>query len=354
MPTRTSSYFFFILLLVAAIAAGVVFVPFLTPLFLAVIASVVAYPLYGLLIRFMGNGPVRKSAAALVTVVVLMVLIVVPLIFLAGKIYSEVQSLYTMLIDEGSRSSVISSLNTVAQGLSDMVFGALPAYSFDSLNVTEYLKSSLEWVFANLDNVFSSAAKMAGYALVFVLATFYFLRDGRRLKRLLMSWSPLLNSNDRYITLTLKRAIHSVFIGNLSVAVMDGISIGLAFLTFGIPAPALWGTFAAIAALVPGIGMSLIVLPAAAYLYVSGNIAYCIGVLVWGYATVFVVDHIIGPSLLNKGINIHPFVILLSVLGGLAIFGIVGFLVGPLVIAVLVTLLEVYKNSQSSQSEHNI
>ena len=342
---RSSSYIFFILLLGAVLAAAFTFLPFLSPLVLALAAAVIVYPVYRDIIRIVGNGSIRRSLAALVTVILVLVVILVPLFFLGSKIYSEVQSLYAMLTDEANRSQVISSLDTAWQSISNAAFGALPDHSFQSLNVTEYLKTGLEWIFANLDKIFSSLALVAGYALVFLLALFYFLRDGGNLVRQAISWSPLLADNEEYIIRTFKRAIRSVFGGTLVTALLEGMSVGLAFLVFGIPAPALWGTMAAVAALVPGFGVSLLIIPGAAYLVLSGSYAYAAGLLVWGYTGIVLIDHIIGPNLINKGLQIHPFLILLSVLGGILTFGLIGFLLGPIILVVLFTLLEIYKNS---------
>jgi len=107
----------------------------------------------------------------------------------------------------------------------------------------------------------------------------------------------------------------------------------------------LWGTVAAIAALVPGFGVSLVVIPAAAYLIISGEYAYAAGLFIWGYAGIVVIDHIIGPTLVNKGVRVHPFIVLLSILGGLLAFGLIGFILGPIILVVLFTLLEIYKSS---------
>ncbi len=343
MNNKLSSYFFFILLLVAIVAAVLIFLPFLTPLVLAAAAAVLAFPVYRSVLRMTGEGRFRKSLAAFTTVLLTLVVIIVPLFFLVGSIYGEIQTLYASLTDEGSRSHVIDVLNSFSQAFSNRIFGVLPAYSFDSLNVTDYLKTALLSIFANLDNIFTGLVGVAGYALVFLLAMFYFLRDGASLIRRVLSWSPQLNDNYVFVVRAFKRGIQSIFFGSLIVSVLEGVSTGLAFTVFGIPAPALWGTVAAVASLVPGIGTSLVVLPGVAYLIISGQYVYAAGLLIWGYAAIFVLDHILGPHLVNKGVNVHPFLVLLSVLGGLVTFGIIGLFMGPLILVLLVTLLDIYK-----------
>jgi predicted PurR-regulated permease PerM len=343
MDHKLSSYFFFILLLGAMVAAVVTFLPFLTPLLLAAAAAVLAYPVYGFILRSIGDGKFKKSMAALITVLLILIVILVPLFFLAGSIYGEIQTLYISLTDEGNRSQTIQVLNSFSQSLSDKILGVLPAYSFDSLNVTEYIKSALELAFSNLDNIFGSLVKVAGYALVFLLALFYFLRDGVVLIKRVLSWSPQLSDNYVIVIRAFKRGIQSIFMGSLVVGILEGISTGLAFTAFGIPAPALWGTVAAVASLIPGFGTSLIILPGVAYLLITGQYIFAIGLLVWGYAAIILLDHTLGPALINKGVNVHPFIVLLSILGGLVAFGVIGLFLGPLILVLLFTLLDIYK-----------
>ena len=318
---------------------------------LALAAAVIVYPLYGYLSKAFGEGSFRDNISALLTVIVVVVVLIVPAFFLIEGMYGEVQTLYALLIDEANRSEVITALNTAWSSLSTVALGLLPAHTFNSFNITDTLKSGLEWVFSNLDIVFSSIAQVSAYALIFLLALFYFLRDGSSLSKMFFSWSPELSSNEDHITNTFKKTIRSVFAGTLVVALLEGLSTGLAFLVFGIPAPALWGTVAAVAALVPVFGVTLIILPGIAYLVLVGNYLYAVGLFIWGYSVIVLVDHLIGPNLINRGIKIHPFLVLLSVLGGLLTFGIIGFVMGPLILVFLFTLLEIYRTSFNNNKE---
>jgi predicted PurR-regulated permease PerM len=326
--------------------------PFLTPIILGIAASVVAYPVYIRLSRLLGSDVGwRANLAAFLTVIFVIVIIIAPLFFLVSRIYVEVQSLYAILTDESGRSVVITGLNNLSQFISNSMFNVFPAYSFDSLNVTEYLKTLLVWIFGNLDKIFTGLATIGIYLFVFVLSMFYFMRDGAYIKRKFVSWSPLLDKYDEYITSTLKRAILSVFGGTVVVAVIQGILTGIGFLIFDIPAPAVWGAVAAIAAFIPGIGTSLVIVPGIIYLLIAGNTTYAIGLAIWGIVAVGLIDNVLGPHLVNKGVHIHPFLILVSVLGGLSTFGPIGFILGPLVLALLFALLEVYRTSFTDISE---
>jgi predicted PurR-regulated permease PerM len=351
MKSNITSYFFFALLLCVVITSALIFWPFVTPLLLGAAAAVIAYPLYSLLLGKFKQGRWRKNIAALTTTLLILIVILIPLFFLIAKIYSEVQSLYLLLIDETGRSQVISALNALSKTMSHTLFDAFPAYSFDSLNVTEYLKSTLVWIFSNLDKVFSSIAMIAAYAFVFLLSTFYFLRDGAVIKSKFVAWSPLLDTHDEYISATMKRAIKSVFVGTITVSVVQGIMTGIGFLIFGIPAPSVWGSVASVASLIPGVGTSLVIIPGILYLLFVGNYLYALGLLLWGMIAVGLIDNFLGPYMVNRGIDAHPFLILISVLGGLVTFGMIGFVLGPLVLALLFALMDIYKTSFSNPNQ---
>lgn len=353
MNNKISVYFFFLLLLIAAVAAIVIFLPFLTPLVLGAAASVAAYPLHRFFLRSFGLGRVARNFAALATVVTIIVVILVPIFFLFSQMYSEIQNMYASLIDESGRSQVVDKLNSISQSVSHFFFDLFPVYNFDSFNATQYLKGALIWAFGNLDAIFSGFAKIAIYLFIFLISLFYFLRDGAELKRRFIMWSPLLDQHDEYITVTLKRAIRSVFAGTIVVAVVQGILTGFGFWIFGIPAASVWGSVAAISSMIPGIGTALVIVPGIVYLLITGETMMAIGLALWGLLAVGLVDNFLGPYMVNRGVRIHPFLILISVLGGLVTFGAIGFVMGPLILAFLFALLEIYRTSFTQIGEEN-
>jgi predicted PurR-regulated permease PerM len=129
------------------------------------------------------------------------------------------------------------------------------------------------------------------------------------------------------------------------VALCQGIVAGIGFAIFGVPSPFFWGAVAGLFALVPGVGPALIWIPAVIYLYLTGNdgsIAW-IGQIIWGVVAVGLIDNVVGPKMLNRGIQIHPLFILLAVIGGISMFGPEGFLFGPLVLSIFVAVIDVWK-----------
>lgn len=212
-----------------------------------------------------------------------------------------------------------------------------------SIDIAAYMEILLGWLTGNLGPIFSGAVHFVVDIVVFVIALFYALKDGYMLKRAFVMFSPLADKDDEHIVRTLERAVNSVVVGRLATALVQGVLAIGGFWAFGVPNAVLWGSVAAVTALIPGIGTALVVVPAIAYLYLNGMMFAALGLGIWGVGFVGLVDNIIGPKLIGRGVAAHPFLILLSVLGGIVFFGPMGFVLGPLAISLLFALLDTYR-----------
>jgi predicted PurR-regulated permease PerM len=123
---------------------------------------------------------------------------------------------------------------------------------------------------------------------------------------------------------------------------------------FGFDRAVLWGLVAAFGALIPGVGTMIVFVPALIYLAFSGMYVQFVGVAVWGAVAVGLIDNFLGPYLMSRGNSMHPFLILLSVLGGIATFGPIGFIVGPVIMSLFKVLLELYSIHLSDQKQKAI
>ncbi len=157
-----------------------------------------------------------------------------------------------------------------------------------------------------------------------------------------MDISPLAEADDETIFKKLALAVSAVVRGSLIVAFIQGILATVGFMIFGLPNPVLFGTIAAIAALVPGVGTALVLVPAIGYLFLSGNTFGAAGLFIWGTVVVGLVDNFLGPQLIGNKMKLHPLAVFLAVLGGIVFFGPIGIIVGPLVISLFSALLDVY------------
>ena len=158
-----------------------------------------------------------------------------------------------------------------------------------------------------------------------------------------MGLSPLNNEYDEHIISKIKQTVFSTVQGVILIAIVQGILAGLGMIIFGVPNAVLWGSVSAVASLVPGLGTAIVFIPAVAYMFIIGNTAFAIGLLLWGFIIVGLVDNFLGPYLYSRGSQIHQLIMLFAVLGGIAFFGPLGFIFGPIIVALFFSLIEIYQ-----------
>ena len=309
--------------------------PYLTPLFLAGVFSILFYPVHVRMKKWMKGS---ESGAALATVLFVLCVILVPLIFLGILMFQEVLSIYGTLSEGNTALSLIDNLVTfVEKGVHNFV----PNFQLHA-NIYEYAETFLKWTASHLNTFFTSILSFVFQIFIILVAMFFVYRDGSRLRAFALKWSPLNDDYDESIIARVETAVSSVVTGALTTAIVQGFMVGIGFSIFGIPNPILWGVIATVAALIPLLGTGLITMPAGAWLLLTGNIGAGIGLIAWGLVCVGLIDNVLNPYMMKRGMNVHPFLILLSVFGGLAYFGPVGFLAGPIIVAFFFVLLEIY------------
>lgn len=328
-------YFLLVLLALTLVLSFFVFRPFLYALILASVFALVSQPVYKVIFKFFGK---QAWLASLLTILVAIVFILIPLSLLGWQIFQEGQQLYLSLsdnFDSQSAGQIFSGLNS---NLAKLIPG-LDSLTFD---FQQYAKSGLSFLLSHLSSIFFNLAKIVTGLFIFIVASFYLLKDGNKFRQFLVQVSPLTEKDDQMIINKIVKATNSVVRGSLMIATLQGIVSSFGLFIFGVPNPILWGTMAAVGALIPGVGTAVVLLPAIIYLYLSGQVISAGGLLVWGALAVGLIDNLLSPYLVGKKAQLHPLLMLLSVLGGLSFFGPIGLILGPLVISLLLVLLEIY------------
>ena len=314
--------------------------PFLVILTLAIVCAVIVTPFYRAILRQTRN---NEGIASFITVLVSGICVIVPLIFLGTQVLKEAAQLYGSLSQNGTREHLITSISTsTGNVLEKFLPGADIKLTELSLNIDSYIKDSLAWLIDHLGTALSGISTFLLDLLIFFISLYYLICDGRRLKKIIITISPFSEEDDEIIFSTLQSAIKSVIVGNLFIAIIQGVVTGIGFAIFGVPNSILWGMLTIIASLVPRIGTALVILPAVLYLFGTGHALASIGLTIWGMFIVGIIDNILGPKLIGKRLGLHPLFILLSVVGGLIFFGPAGIFLGPLTMSLLFALVEVY------------
>ncbi len=328
---------FYALLIGTFALVVMIFLPFITPIILALLFAVLFNPLHKRISKKFSSTTI---SAALITFSSVLI-IVLPIVYFATQITDELFSLYTHYISFANQNTV----NNVIFNLN----GLLGSINLDFINISEesifkFFAMILDWIQSNITGFLASLAGFGVNLFLFLISTYYFLKDGKMFLEKVISLSPMSDDKDSAIIKRLNLAINSILKGRILISIIQGILVGFSFWLLGIPAPTIWGAVAILAALIPMVGTGIVVAPGVIYLLILNQAIPAVVLLIWGVLIVGLVDNVLGPKLLSKNVSVHPFFVLISVFGGLSFFGPLGFIFGPLTLSLLVALVDIYKS----------
>ena len=327
-------YFFFGLLLATFIFAFLILRPFWIILVLGGSFSVVLYPVYSWLKKIHLPG----WLSSLLTILFFIIVLCVPLFGIGSIVFNQSQDLYRSIVGNGSTVPFLSSIgNKINQILPHGV----------SFNINEKVSTFVSYLTSNIANIMGATVTVFFSFILLLLSIFYFLKDGEKWRKSLLQLSPLSGVDDEKILGRLTKTINGVIKGYLLIALIQGILMGIGLTIFHVPDGALWGVVAGITSIIPPLGTAVVSVPAVIFLFVTGHIGAAIGLLIWAILIVGTGDNVLNPYIVGHRIDIPPFLILFSVLGGIALLGPVGILIGPLTISLLYALTEIYQNRNS-------
>jgi len=331
---RLQLIFFMILTAGVSVLAFFIFKPYIGPIFLAAIIAIASHPFYKKLLRIFGG---KSSLVSFLAVLAIFVIVLVPAVFIGMALFKEATILYNNMTFWQTGGEDFLSVAT------SFIEGKIKNFSPDfSVDLAGYLSGLANWIVGHIDIFFSGFFKVLIGLLLMIISLFYFLKDGERIVKRLIAFSPLADSYDEQIMRRVGLAINSIVRGSLIIALTKGFLTALGFAIFGIPSPILWGVVAALASFIPVVGSSIVIIPAILYLFIASSYAGAIGFAVWGIALIGLSDNLLSPILMKKRMHIHPFIILLSIFGGLGFFGPIGFIAGPVVLSLLFALFDIY------------
>ncbi len=331
--------FFFAVLLTTAYLVWQLFSPFMGAIALAAIIVTICYPIHARLSKRVFKK--SKTIGALVSVAFVMTVVIVPILLIGTLLLREAASVYSM-VNSTSHTTYLNSLTT----FETFVQKAIPEFSLDIASVIEKITSIVS---THLLGIFTSTASTLFFFFIALITLFYFFRDGKEIISYFVRLSPLNDGEEALIIRRVSIAIRSVVTGTLLVALIQGILTTIGLSLFGFDRAILWGSIASISALIPGVGTTVVLLPSILYLFFTGSPLAAGGLAVWAVVAVGLIDNILGPYLMSRGNTLHPFAILLSVLGGIAFFGPLGFVLGPVITSLFVVLVELYTANLSKK-----
>jgi len=328
-----------VLLLVTTIAVGAMFQNFALVILLSSLTAAMIYPLYLKICSLVKN---RTTISAVLTLAILITVVLIPLSAVMGLFVGQAVQLSVKvkpLIDSfmAQNSTVESMIATIPYG--DVIL----SYKEDILAKSGEIIRSVSMFFVNqLSSLTFSGLQFLFLFFLYLYSLFFLIRDGKSLLNYVMHRIPLPETNkarllDRFVSVT-----RATVKGTFLIGVIQGVLAGVAMALAGIESALFWSIIMMILSVIPVLGTILVWLPASIFLILTGDVVAGTALLLWCGIVVGNIDNLLRPKLVGQDTGLHELLILFSTLGGLALFGVAGFLIGPIVAALWVTLWDIY------------
>lgn len=339
---RLDNNIFLAVLVIATLALGWIIAPYFGAILWGIIAAILFGPFYG---RLLNHMPRHRNLAALITLSLIVAIAVIPAVILGILVVQEVTGLYDKL-----RAGHIDFM-LMFQHIQDM----LPKWAVRSLDRIglmdlDLLRKQVSSELANSVQMIAGQALSIGRAAFNFIVTvgialylaFFLMRDGDKLSRILDGAVPLSEHTRHEVAKKFIAVTRATINGSMVVAIVQGMLGGAVFWALGISAPLLWGVVMAFFSLLPAIGTGLVWVPVAIYLLASGAVVKGLILVVCGLFVIGMVDNVLRPILVGRGTRIPDYIVLISTLGGLEIFGFNGIIVGPVIASLFLTVWEIF------------
>jgi predicted PurR-regulated permease PerM len=337
-----------VLLGATAVAAYLVYLllhPFLPALAWALALSIIAFPAHRRLSKWIHH---RATAAGLTTALVA-VLILGPALFVAQQATSQAMQALQWIQDEEKLADweqVVAQNPTLKEGVEWMQQELNPSQEAERL-LTTFAESMTGWL--------TGTVWLAMQLLIMLLTLFFFLRDNEQVLGAVRSLIPLSHREANKVFRTVDDTIHATIFGTLTVAAVQGFMGSVIFFFLGIPAALLWGVIMGLLSIIPYLGAFVIWGPVAAFLVLQGDWIRAIVLTVYGMTAIGLIDNLLYPILVGRRMRLHTLAAFFAILGGVAAFGMSGMVLGPVIVAISLALVDIWRQrTAAGQGAENL
>ena len=337
-PSATEDRAFWLLVLAASAAFAWILWPFFGAVLWGTVIAILFAPLQRRFVRIMRG---RRSVAALVTLAIIVLLVILPLTLVATLVLQEAVNLYQAI--QAGEIAPGRYLRQVIDALPPWLQPWLARVGLSDLNaiqqrISESLGKALQFVGPRALSIGQNTFDFVIDTFIMLYLLFFLLRDGDGLAVRIREALPLQPALKRDLGMKFTTVIRATIKGGIVVAVVQGALGGLIFWLLGIHAPVLWGVLMAFLSLLPAVGAGLVWAPVAIWLLLTGAVLKGLVLIAFGVLVIGLVDNLARPMLVGKDTRMPDYLILLATIGGLAIFGINGFVIGPVIAAMFLAV----------------
>jgi len=345
----TSKRFYTITLLFIVVVLGYltfqILKPFLSPIAWAVVIALVFYPVYAFTLKFAPWKPV----ASMITIIVIVTVLIGPFSYFIVLLVAELKHLSDYLDSD--------KLSSLKQGLQNPAISSVVERVTDIFGITEpdldaaiidYLQRVGKDLVSQITKGAGNFIAVAVNFIFTIFSVFFMFKDGADFLSKIRDYMPFSDEEKSLLAAQMRDIIISTIYGGVLVAIAQGIVGGIAFSLLGIPSPVLWGFAVSIASFIPLIGSLAVWGPAVIYLFLHGLVAQAFGLIAVGIFGISMIDNLLRPVIIGSRTKMHVLVILFSVIGGIQLFGIIGLVMGPLVLAVFISVIKIFRKVETN------
>jgi len=338
---------FLLLLIAVSIAFLTILWPYYEAVFWGVALAILFAPLHR---RLLARMPQRRNLAALCTLLLCLVLVILPMTLLSVALVQEATLLYERI--KSGQLNFGAYFQQVIDAMPAWAMGWLDRMELTSVSAVQNKLSAVSVQASQL--IATRALNIGQNTLQFVVSLgvmlyllFFLLRDGRSLAARIRNAVPLKESQKTNLSNKFTTVIRATLKGNLMVAACQGLLGGLIFWVLGVQGPILWGVLMAFLSLLPAIGAGLIWAPVAIYFFATGAVWQAVVLTAFGVTVIGMVDNVLRPILVGRDTKMPDYVILISTLGGMTLLGLNGFVIGPVIAALFMACWDLFAPGDS-------
>ncbi len=337
---------FLLLIIAVSLAFAWILLPFYGAVLWGTVIAVLFVPLHRRLLASMHR---RRNLAAFSTVLIIIAIVILPLTLIGTSLTQDALGVYQKV--ESGELDLVRFFQQVHDALPAWAIALLDRFDIASLGaVQEKLSAGLmmgsQYIATQLLSIGQSTLAFVANLFVMLYLLFFLLRDEDVLSKRIRDAIPLHLEQKRAFLLKFTTVIRATVKGDMLVALLQGTLGGLIFWFLGISSPVLWGVVMAFFSLLPAIGAGLIWIPVAAYLLATGAIWQGVVLIAFGALVIGLVDNFLRPILVGKDTRMPDYVVLISTLGGIATFGLNGFVIGPVIAAMFISAWDIFSISR--------
>ncbi len=318
-------------------------IPFFAPITWAAVFVIIFFPLYQWVLRKVRS----KGLASLIMCLFIIILIIGPIAYLFAALVKEAADAVTR-VNDMYRNGELDKILTIDFPWVNIVKEKLSRYyDLSQVNLDQLIKDSIDKVsgviLSQTSWLITNATKTIFYFFLMIFTMYYFFKDGERIIDKIKRLMPISSQQVEVIFDQLRDVIQATMYGGVVVAMIQGLMGGIMFAAFGIPSAIFWGAIMAFLSIIPFLGAFIVYVPAGIILLLGGSYVKGILIIVLGAAIISQSDNVLRPYLISGRTAMHPLMLFFAIMGGIALFGILGLVVGPLIAAIFVTLLRIFE-----------